>query len=136
MRPCNASNVSLILVSVLSILLIKIIYGMPFSSKSSSKRVTANTFAAPGSQTTMAESAIDKFTCVSRINSTDPGVSRKVHSSPRYSVVATFTSTLILRALASGELSPTVLPSVTFPFRPVAPQRFKILSSRVVLPLR
>ena len=60
----------------------------------------------------------------------------KLHLSPRYSVSATDTSVLICRARASAEASPTVLPSLTLPWRPILPVTNRMLSISVVLPLR
>ena len=60
----------------------------------------------------------------------------KVQLSSMNFVDATVGSTLIWRARAAGEWSPTVLPSLTEPLRGIAPVTDSRLSSNVVLPLR
>ena len=92
--------------------------------------------ATAGSLTVMAASATIRAFWVSSASSTEPGQSSKVQRSPRNSAPATLTSTLMLRARASGALSPTLLPSRTEPLRVVAPVANSKLSSSVVLPLR
>src|SRR3954466_16207517 len=90
--------------------------------------------AGSGSHTTMAASTPDRTLRLSCRNSIDPGQSRTVKLSSMKRVVAGFTSTLIWRARASGDESPTVLPAGTVPLRGVAPVIQRMLSSSVVLP--
>ena len=60
----------------------------------------------------------------------------RVQASPWYSQVAKLASTLIWRALASMEASPTVFPSLTEPLRGRAPATKRRLSIKEVFPER
>ena len=91
--------------------------------------------AGSGSHTTTAASTPGNTFSASCRNSIEPGQSKNVKVSSRYFVVAQLTSTLIWRARASGDESPTVFFCATPPLRWTAPVAARILSSSVVLPL-
>ena len=111
-------------------------WGILRSSRNLNSGASISALAVSASQTTIAASATISALCASWDSSTEPGQSRKVQRSPRNSVEAALTSTLILRARASAALSPTVLPSRAEPLRPTAPVAKSRLSSSVVLPVR
>jgi len=120
----------------LSSLLMKTMCGISWASRNWNSGASVSARWTSGSQTTTATSATISAHCVSFQNSTDPGQSRKCQVSPRNSPVAAEISTLMLRLRASGEASPTVLPSFWLPRRSIAPQVCRSDSSKVVLPLK
>ena len=104
-----------------SILLVNRRWGMSCCARNMNSRPMVQTRARSGVQTMMARSAPMSALTVSAKNSIDPGQSRIVNCRSRYENVAAFTSTLDWRARASSDQSPTVLPSVTLPLRPIVP---------------
>ena len=132
---CSIVSVWRTLPSALSILLRNRMRGMPLSSRFLRMTWSAGIFFSSASATTTARSTPASTGSASKANSIEPGQSMNVMRSPMKSVSATLTSTLIWWARASGEASPTVLPSPVVPWRVTAPVRARIASSSEVLPL-
>src|SRR5215469_10620476 len=114
----------------------KIMCGILCRSRKRSSALIVSARSTSGSTTSTATSLTSNAPCASWSSSTEPGQSRIVQRSPRKLALATLSSVDIWRARASGEWSPTELPSRTLPRRLVLPLACSIASSRVVLPER
>src|SRR5215831_8066266 len=114
----------------------KIICGILCRSRKRSSALIVSARSTSGSTTTTATSLTSNAPCASWSSSTEPGQSRIVQRSPRKLAFATLSSVDICRARASGEWSPTELPSRTLPRRLVLPPACSMASSKVVLPER